>query len=297
MGGNSSKHEASPTPPPPPPSPLFDKPWRDIYWDLNQQALDCVRKYKPSIEGQQLRILLHGDVGVGKSSFINSVQSVLRGRMCVEALVDNKATVCFTKGYTTYTIQKGGPGSFYPFMFNDIMGLSTNKGILVDDIILALKGHVKEGYKFNPESKLSEGDQFYNKSPSDNDKVHVLVCVVPADTIPLMKDEVIKKIKEIRINASRLGIPQVAVITKVDEACPEVKKDLRNVYRSKCIKQRMEQFSANVGIPMNCIFPLRNYHQEINFNNNVDSLILSVLKSIINFGDDFIDRNLQKVHS
>lgn len=38
---------------------------------------------------------------------------------------------------------------------------------------------------------------------------------------------------------------------------------------------------------MTCIFPVKNYHSEIEVNGNVDALILSALKSIINFGDDF----------
>ena len=55
----------------------------------------------------------------------------------------------------------------------------------------------------------------------------------------------------------------------------------------------MEQFSADVGIPMNCIFPVKSYHDEINLNSDVDSLILSALKHIITNGDDFINRKNQ----
>ena len=54
----------------------------------------------------------------------------------------------------------------------------------------------------------------------------------------------------------------------------------------------MEQFSADVGIPMNCIFPVENYHEQINLDSDVDSLILSALREIVNYGDDFI--NLKK---
>ncbi len=51
---------------------------------------------------------------------------------------------------------------------------------------------------------------------------------------------------------------------------------------------QVEKFSKQVGIPMNCIFPVKNYHSEIKLNDDVDSLILSALTNIINFGKDHI---------
>uniref|UniRef100_A0A3Q3LRP9 Interferon-induced protein 44-like n=1 Tax=Mastacembelus armatus TaxID=205130 RepID=A0A3Q3LRP9_9TELE len=264
------------TPPPPP---------------HRQTDLRYVKDYKPHTKNQQLRILLHGPAGAGKSSFINSVQSVVRGRMYTHALADNTfatetSTDSFTRKYQTFKIQKGNPGTFYPFVFSDIMGLEPTNGVLVDDVILAMKGHVKDGYRFDLESKLSEHDGFYNRSPNLNDQVHVLVCVVPASTIDHMSEEVVKKIRDIRKEASDLGIPQVALITKVDLACPEVNTNLKNIYKNKSMK---DKFSANVGIPMNCIFPVKNYHEETDLVDDVDSLILNAMRHIINMGDDCIN--------
>ncbi|XP_051264783.1 interferon-induced protein 44-like [Dicentrarchus labrax] len=276
---------------------LLSEPWRKINWQDKQSALKYVQDYKPHIEGQQLRILLHGPPGAGKSSFINSVKSVLRQRMCNLALVDNTSGDSFTQKFTTYKIQKGNPDSFYPFVFNDIMGLDASSEVLVDDVKLALKGHVKNGYVFNPRAKLSEGDQFYNKNPSSNDKVHVLVCVVPADTATVAQDETMKRLREIRLEARDLGIPQVAIITKIDKVCPELRDDLKNVYKTKALKQKMEQFSVDMGIPMNCIFPVKNYHEEIDLNDDTDLMILSTLKYLINFGEDFINFKHQSEQS
>ncbi len=144
--------------------------------------------------------------------------------------------------YKTYKIAKGGRPPIYPFVFSDIMGLERNKGVLVDDIKLALKGHVMEDYKvlllltlqicfpkpsyyefclylycscsltgfkfvfqFNPVSSLSEGDQFYNDKPTSNDKVQVLICVIPANTPASLEKETVEKIREVRMAASELG--------------------------------------------------------------------------------------------
>ncbi|XP_075315889.1 interferon-induced protein 44-like [Odontesthes bonariensis] len=168
------------------------------------------------------------------------------------------------------------------------MGLSGQGGVLVEDIKLALKGHVKDGYNFNPVSALSEDDHHYNKNPTPNDCVHVLVCVVPADTLSIMSNEVVQKFRNIREDASHLKIPQLAILTKTDLAFPEV-KDLKDVYRSQYMKEKMEKFSANVGIPMNCIFPVRNYSQEINMNDDINSLILNAMKDILQCADDYFE--------
>ena len=51
----------------------------------------------------------------------------------------------------------------------------------------------------------------------------------------------------------------------------------------------MQQFSAGVGIPMKSIFPVKNYHDEINLNNDIDSLILSAMKHIITAGENHVN--------
>ncbi|KAL7379315.1 hypothetical protein ABVT39_026094 [Epinephelus coioides] len=117
----------------------------------------------------------------------------------------------------------------------------TDRGVHVDDVILALKGHVEENHQFNPTQGLKEGNKGYRSSPTLSDRVHVLVCVIPADQLSIMSDEVVKKMREVRLAASQLGIPQLAIITKADIACPEVKQNVNNAYKSIYLKKQFQQ--------------------------------------------------------
>ncbi|XP_029996431.1 interferon-induced protein 44-like [Sphaeramia orbicularis] len=290
MGGYFSKPEVEP------PSLLLNKEWRAVPQGNKAEYLQFVRGFEPfkprndeRNEDQCIRILLHGPIGHGKSSFINTVDSILQGEMTGRALADACGGKTFTKKYKTYKIKKGEDGTFYPFVFNDIMGLEKDQGVCEEDIKLAMMGHVKDGYTFNPHSTLSKDDPYYNTNPSLSDKVHVLVCVVCADTVHLLDDDVMKKMRKVRLDARDMGIPQMAILTKIDEACPEVKADLRNVYKSKYVKEKMELLSESLGIPLNCIFPVKNYHSEIAPNDDLEMLILMALKQMINFGKNFVN--------
>ncbi|XP_051264248.1 interferon-induced protein 44-like [Dicentrarchus labrax] len=102
--------------------------------------------------------------------------------------------------------------------------------------------------------------------------------------------EVLEAMWDIREAANELAIPQVAILTKIDEACPEIQKDIKNVYKSIMLHEKMKEFSANSGIPINSIFAVKNYHEEIDLNSDADSLILSALRHI-NTGEDFLNPN------
>ncbi|XP_034156221.1 interferon-induced protein 44-like [Pangasianodon hypophthalmus] len=283
MGGKKSK---------PVPAEAFDKPWRNVDWNTKDRLKTELSQFQlnhPEIS--RFRILLHGPVGAGKSCFINSVMSVFKGKIVVRAVEETSAGKSCTKTYETYKITDAY-SEILPFVLNDVMGLEDRRedGIDPEDIIKALRGQVKEGYKFNPVSPLCESDPSFINEPSPNDKVHCLVSVVPANSISLLANEVVQKMQTVRKEALRLGIPHVVLMTKIDaNVCPLVKKDLTEVYKSVKIKEKMVECSHRLGPPVKCIFPVSNYYEESETSDKKDVLILLALKAIAGFVKDYIE--------
>ncbi|XP_046885637.1 interferon-induced protein 44-like isoform X2 [Hypomesus transpacificus] len=277
------------------PSAVLEKPWREAAWNNRDQMIEKLRTFPLNDpELGMIRILLHGPVGAGKSSFINSVKSAFAGRVVMSVLVDALSSFSFTNKYETHFI-KEGEGRL-PFVFNDVMGLETmeSRGVHIDDIISALKGHIPEDYEFNPSVFLTNSKPEYIQDPKLSDKVHCLVSVVSADKMSMMSKDTKDKMRTVREKASLLGIPQIVVMTMVDTACPEVARDLKNIYRSKHIKSMMQSCSNELGVPVNCILPVKNYHEETQGNNDIDVLVLEAMTKIVEVANDYIWHVQQK---
>ncbi|XP_058235910.1 interferon-induced protein 44-like [Hemibagrus wyckioides] len=290
MGGEESKPPPR-QPSPPPPKLEFDQPWRRIPWGKNSEIEQKLRDFKlkhPSV--RFVRILLIGNVGAGKSSFINSVNNVFQKRITCDALTNTTSGTSFTKTYETYYIERKD-GSHLPFAFSDVMGLEDEeKGASSENIIKALSGFLQEGFNFDPTSTKPMNDPAYRSNPSLEDQTCCLVNIVAADKISLMKDGVINKMNKIREAASKLKIPQVIIMTRPDLACPLVHHDIRKIYTSKKIKEKMKLCSHRLGIPINHIFPVKTYHEEIDTDDDMDLLILKALDQIVNIAADNLNK-------
>lgn len=271
----------------------LEKPWRTIVWESGKrkELMDNIRSYKPMVSSvSQVQVLLIGAVGAGKSSFFNSINSVFRGHVTSQAIAGS-STTSLTTQFRTYSVKSGREGKPLPIILCDTMGLeeSTGAGLDIDDISCILKGHLPDRYQFNPSAPLQSEASSYRKSPRLKDKIHCVAYVMDACKISIMPTKLQEKLDAIRRKVNLMGIPQLVLLTKVDEACPLVMKDVRNVYQSGYIKEMMQEASAQLGVPLSCIVPVKNYSEELELDLNTDILLLSAIIQMLRFADNYFD--------
>lgn len=266
----------------------FENPWRKMDWGQKAALIQRLEDFTVCRSDVQcIKILLVGQIGAGKSSFINSVNSALQGRITSAALVDSSAACSsqsFTQRFRTHRVRTAN--RYLNFSFCDVMGLESEAGPQPEEIINAVFGHVKEGYKFNQENPLTLDSQYFEGNPDICDQVFCVVYIISANLVNLMNERLMEKLRIIRGTISDRGIPQVTVMTKVDETCPLMRDDLRKIYISRRIKHKMELCSNMLGVPMSCIFPVKNYHEEIDTDDNIDVLILKAVDQIVHLAND-----------
>ncbi|XP_032426946.1 interferon-induced protein 44-like [Xiphophorus hellerii] len=271
----------------------LEKPWRTVVWESGKRTelMDTIKTYKPTVSSvPQARVLLIGQVGAGKSSFFNSINSVFRGHVTSQAIAGSSSTSLTTQ-FRSYSVKAGREGKPLPIILCDTMGLEDNKGagLDVEDISSILKGHMPNCYQFNPAAPLHAESHGFRKSPAVKDKIHCVTYVIDASKVSIMPPKLEEKMEVIRRKVNLLGIPQLVLLTKVDEACPLVKDDLRNIYKSGYIKDLMQDVSVRVGVPLSCVIPVKNYSGELELDLNCDILLLSAVVQMLRFVDNYFD--------
>uniref|UniRef100_A0A9J8C1R7 TLDc domain-containing protein n=2 Tax=Cyprinus carpio TaxID=7962 RepID=A0A9J8C1R7_CYPCA len=272
---------------------LMEKPWRNVQWNSERRKvlLSTISGWKPSVSSvKQARFLLVGPVGAGKSSFFNSINSVFKGYVSMQANTGTAGTSLTTQ-FRTYYIKPGSVVSHVPFSLCDSMGLeeSVNNGLDVDDFASILKGHIPDRYQFNPSMPLQPDSPHFNKSPGLKDKIHCVVYVIDISKVNLLSEKMVDKFAVFRRKTNQLGIPQLVLLTKVDEACPLVAEDLKNVYQSHYINKKMQEVSTQLGVSLSAVVPVKNYCQELEIDPQTDILLLNAVVQMLRAAEGFFD--------
>ncbi|XP_061566036.1 interferon-induced protein 44-like isoform X2 [Cololabis saira] len=271
--------------------------WRNVEWTQEQKEnlMKTVSSYRPRCEeAPQARVLLLGPVGSGKSSFISSVQSVFNGRVANRAMVGSFST-SFTKKSFSIHAQRGEDTSGLVLCDSAGLGDGGMTGLTLHDILSVIKGHVPEGHKFSPEQPVRSETVGYVKLPNLKDKIHCVAFVVDASKITMYPKSLRTTFKKLREHISDLGVHQVALLTHIDQICPEITKDLTQVYKRQSIRDVMSKAGALLGMSTSYIVPVKNYSSELDLDLNTDVLLLSAVDHILQYTDLFFQDHKPRI--
>ncbi|XP_045179629.2 interferon-induced protein 44-like [Mercenaria mercenaria] len=284
MGGSPS------TPPPPPPKKLTDRPWRQpSTWNatLEQSILSDIRQLDPQ---KKPNLLILGPVGAGKSSFINSILSIGKGRKCASAPTGESSS-SWTLDLDRFTERS----LLKKYRLLDCMGIepTVGHGFHPEDIVCLLKGHVKKGYKFNPASPITESSEHYRRNPEFGDQTHCVIFVVNAKTIHSgIPPAYVQKISYLQDKIKREHIPRILILTKADQLCDEVERDITNMFWSVKVQEAVKTASEVFSIDQASIHPVKNYEVDFNIDTKTNIPLLIALRQTMQYAADRVERVL-----
>ncbi|XP_045159993.2 interferon-induced protein 44-like [Mercenaria mercenaria] len=273
------------------------KPWRNTS-DWNRKFLEELKSdiatFKPNADPEvtATRILMIGPVGAGKSSFYNTIDTVFRGRI-TQLACSGSAEKSLTTNYTTYTLNDHH-GTPLHFRLCGTRGMEEQADLNDTECNYLLSGNVPNHYKFDPNYQISSRTRGFIHRPTANDRVHCVVFVLDATTMDVLSTDLLENMKVFQRLAKAKEIPQTIVLAKVDRLCKDVKKDISFVHTSQIVEQHVDKASNLLGLPRANVFPLKNYENEVQLDDNISILALLSLRQMLYFSEDYTSIRLEK---
>lgn len=260
-------------------------------WSVSYQdkLIELIKSHENYGELRSARVLFLGPIRAGKSSFINSIASIDKGRIAAPLLA-GAADKSMSKKLKQYKPKK----ILQNFRLLDTMGIEEQEGagFNIKDVIYVIEGNVKPDYKFIPDKPIDKSDEkSFKENPKLADKSHCIVIVMDSIVIDTdsISDESKKKIKALQQHVSDHDVPTVLILTKIDELCEEVKKDITRTYHSRKVRDVVQKAKELFGVLEMNIFPVKNYSKEKELNHNMNILILLALRRMMQIASDRLE--------
>ena len=256
---------------------------------------DNVVKFKPppQLFTPKANIMLIGQVGSGKSSFYNTLNSTFQGHVTLKATTGSSAHSVTTK-FRQYEFHPGWGKQVLNLRLCDTMGLEDQEGLNTSDVPFIIDGHVQNGFQFNPAVMVTSKHPDYRALPKDKDCIHVVAIVVAATTVTSMSTKLLDKLRQIKIHANERAIPVAVIVTKIDEICEDVSRDVSMVFRSTTVKDCIETIAEKLGVQHSVVQPVKNYSMEVELNQDVDILALYTLRYLTRLAHDYFDDQMEQ---
>jgi hypothetical protein len=243
-----------------------------------------------------VNVLLCGEAGAGKSSWLNTLGTCCNGRfMDYQRTERSSSSVTRTleKLFTSHLPQKR-----LPFCFWDTMGLSptTIDGFL-RNLDMILSGMVAAGtpldQPLNAKELMSK-----SKQPKFPDQVHYVCLVVSAtDLSDTAYCDRLKRVASAVASSDPRHAPYVgAVVTHIDQFLPDLQSTdgLKTLFHNGELNALLNRAADNLGLNRNAVFPVKCYSSEHEINHVVNTIALLALEDMASRIDGWLCSILMK---
>ncbi|KAK6468749.1 interferon-induced protein 44-like [Huso huso] len=275
MGGSSSSE-------PPKPDPFLPNPWREVEFsdDAYMKLQEEIKNHQPHPKASTTNILISGNVGSGKSSFLNSVLSELRREELNGRVQSFEAT---RPGAQTSVTQH-----LICHKFNDKIKIFDTAGFELEKTVTTMimlkkiiDGEVAEGTKFD--------DILKTKIKMEGDKIHCVVLVISIYNAENLDPALIRVYEEFIGMLTETEVPCQLLVTFADKLV-EKTEDFKSLYRRRDVKQKIEKLAKMMRISMSNVIVISNYFEEMKINKIKGTLLLEAVAQMLTAAKVFQER-------
>nr|XP_034306897.1 interferon-induced protein 44-like [Crassostrea gigas] len=271
----------------------LDSFWRDSpEWSPQtfQELKEFVANYKPFEETKitEVNILLIGPAGAGKSSFLNTINTIFKGEMSSRACT-GCADISPAQKFRKFRVRDPTTKKHLCFRICDTRGVEEGVFIKSEDLGFLIDGNLSDNYTFQLDSEASTKRIGFVEEPTVKEKMHVVVFVLDGSSLDVLSAGVVSKLREIKSLVVDKSISHLVFLTKIDKLCNLVEKDVSKTFKSRDVEDAVNNAADVMALPRSQILPVKNYEKETTLNTDINILALTALRKLLVFADDFLE--------
>ncbi|KAK3723848.1 hypothetical protein QZH41_019512, partial [Actinostola sp. cb2023] len=261
-----------------------------LYRKIYKDVAECSPSQSSVLDVSRYRIVLLGQTGSGKTSFFNSLNSTMRGYVTHQAATgqcDERPTTTMSQ---EYEVLSPLTGRSMGWCIGDTVGLQAQGGIGLSDIQSMIDGSTHYQWQscsphINPRR--------YTDDPFIHQTAHCCALVIDAPRVNSMTAEMWNKLDILQRVISARGIPVVILLTKIDRVTNGIHGNHDDVFYSQPIRDIVRKINSRMrNVPLNRIFPVKNYDSEFFIDVDMSILILLAFREILHLCERYLqDKN------